>query len=164
MDIISEHIKNLRLYAEEYEKSPYHREIMGTTDILTNAADIINGLSEELAAIRDATRWIPCSERMPENEKEVEITFIRKHCITGKTLYLTARAFYEDGTVTTDESAFCWYTENWDYDEEKDCYVIPEGWFEGVSFAEEFESVDMPVIAWREITEPYKPERENSEG
>ncbi len=104
--------------------------------------------------------WIPCSERLPENEKEVEITFIRKHCITGKTLYLTARAFYEDGTVTTDESVFCWYTENLDYDEEKDCYVIPEGWFEGVSFAEEFESVDMPVIAWREITEPYRPARE----
>lgn len=108
--------------------------------------------------------WIPCSERLPESEKEVEITFIRKHCITGEKLYLTARAFYEDGTLTTEDSAYYWDNmDNWEYDEEKDCYIVPEGWFESVTFAEEFESVDMPVIAWREITEPYKPETEVSE-
>lgn len=105
--------------------------------------------------------WIPCSERMPESEREVEITFIRKHYKTDEILYLTARAFYEDGTLTTEDSAYCWDDmDNWQYDEEKDCYIIPECWFESTSFAEEFEAVDMPVIAWREIVKPYKPERE----
>ena len=47
-------------------------------------------------------RWIPCSERMPESEKDVEITYVRKHWKTGEPLYSTARAFYEDGTMTTE--------------------------------------------------------------
>lgn len=106
-------------------------------------------------------RWIPCGERMPESEKEVEITYVRKHWKTGEPLYFTARAFYEDGTMTTENSSFKWDDmDNWEYNEENDYYVIPEGWFESVSFAEEFEAVDVPVIAWREITEPYKPEKE----
>lgn len=101
--------------------------------------------------------WIPCSERLPENEKDVEITFIRQHCCTGEKLYLTARAFYEDGTLTTENSVYYWEEmDNWEYDKETDSYRIPEGWFESVSFAEEFERVDMPVIAWRTLTEPYK--------
>ena len=108
-------------------------------------------------------RWIPCSERMPESEKDVEITYVRKHWNTGEPLYFTARAFYEDGTMTTEASSFNWDdTDNWEYNEEKDYYVIPEGWFESVSFAEEFEVVDVPVIAWREIAEPYKPAKEES--
>lgn len=109
-------------------------------------------------------RWIPCSERMPESEKDVEITYVSKHWKTGEPLYSTARAFYEDGTMTTETSSFNWDdTDNWEYDEEKDYHVIPAGWFESVSFAEEFGEVDMPVIAWREIVEPYKPEEEDSE-
>lgn len=107
----------------------------------------------------DESGWILCSERMPENETEVEITFIRKHYETGKTLYLTARAFHEDGTLSTEGSAFYWNeTDNWEYDEETDSYIIPEGWFEGVSFAEEFGVVDLPVIAWRYPSEAYKPQ------
>lgn len=103
--------------------------------------------------------WIPCSKRFPESEKEVEITYVRKHWKTGEPVYFTARAFYEDGTINTADSSFGWEdTDNWEYDEEKDCYIIPEGWFESVSFAEEFGTVDSPVIAWREIVEPYKPE------
>lgn len=105
--------------------------------------------------------WIPRSERLPESEKDVEITYVRKHWNTGEPLYFTARAFYEDGTTTTEASSFNWdNTDNWEYNEEKDYYVIPEGWFESVSFAEEFEAVDVPVIAWREITEPYRPAKE----
>lgn len=107
--------------------------------------------------------WIPCSERLPESEKDVEITYVRKHWNTGEPLYFTARAFYEDGTMTTEASSFNWdATDNWEYNEEKDYYVIPDGWFESVSFAEEFEAVDVPVIAWREITEPYKPAKEET--
>ncbi len=103
------------------------------------------------------TGWIPVeSGKFPENEEEVEITFVSKHYGTGETLYSTARAFYEDGTFTTDDSAFNWYDENFKYEEEKDAYIIPEGWYEGVSFAEEFGFVDMPVIAWRYLTEPYQ--------
>lgn len=54
-------------------------------------------------------------------------------------------------------------TDNWEYNEEKDYHVIPEGWFESVSFVEEFGAVDVPVIAWREIAESYRLEEEDQE-
>lgn len=105
-----------------------------------------------------ANVWIPCSERLPENEKEVEITYTGEQYITGEKLYLTARAFYEDGTFTTENSAYSWEeTDNWEYDEKTDAYMIPQGWFESVSFTEVFGVIDMPVIAWRPISKPYKP-------
>jgi len=101
--------------------------------------------------------WILCSDRMPENEQDVEITYVRKNYLTGGKCYHTARAFYEDGTLTTENSAHSWYEmDNWEYDEITDSYIIPEGWFESLHFTEEFGIVDMPVIAWRPILEPYK--------
>lgn len=105
--------------------------------------------------------WIPCSERMPENEQEVEITYIRSHPQTGKDLYLTARAFHEDGTMMDEDSCYTWCDmDNLEYDEENDCSIVGEGWFESVSFAEEFAKiVDETVIAWRPVGEPYKPEK-----
>lgn len=103
--------------------------------------------------------WIPCSEKMPENEKEVEITYTCKHHRTGKTMYLTTRAFHEDGMLTTEDSDFCWEEgDDWEYVEEKGGYKIPEGWWESFSFSEEFGAVvNMPVIAWRYPAEPYRP-------
>ena len=112
---------------------------------------------ETIPAVGKANEWILCSEKMPANEREVEITYTRPHYSTGETLYLTARAFYEDGTYTTEDSAYSWEEMyNWEYDEKTDSYIVPEGWFESVSFAERFEAVDMPVIAWRPIPKPYK--------
>lgn len=108
--------------------------------------------------------WIPCSEKMPESEKDVEITYVSKHWDTGEPIYSTARAFYEDGTINTDESSFNWEnTDGWEYDEDYDYEIIPEGWFESVTFSEEFEAVDQRVIAWREIGEPYRPDIEDQE-
>lgn len=117
-----------------------------------------NAMLDMISSQPKVGEWIPCSEKMPEHEKEVEITYTRKHYRTGKTLYLTARAFYEDGTLTTEDSTFCWEEgADWEYVEEKEGYMIPEGWWESVSFSEEFGAVDMPVIAWRYLAEPYRP-------
>lgn len=122
------------------------------TNGLLSAIDIVNQQPK-------IGEWIPCSQRMPENETEVEITFVRKRYKTGEAMYLTARAFYEDVTLTTEESIYGWNeTDNWEYDEELDSYIIPEGWFECVSFSEELGIVDMPVIAWRHLSEPYQPQ------
>lgn len=98
--------------------------------------------------------WILCSERLPENEEEVEITFTRKRYKTDEILYLTARAFHEDGMLTTDDSAFDW--DDYEYDEETDSYIVPEGWYESVSFTETFAEVNAPVLAWRYTTPPYR--------
>lgn len=50
MSMISEFVKTLRLYASEYNESPYGREIEGTEDLLKEAADIIEELSAKLAS------------------------------------------------------------------------------------------------------------------
>ena len=102
-------------------------------------------------------KWTSCSDKMPPNEKEVEITYVRKHWKTGELLYFTARAFYTDGTMVTEDSNFVWYaTDNWEWDEERDCYVVPEGWWEYAHFSETFEIVDDKVVAWRLLGEPYR--------
>ena len=110
----------------------------------------------EVPFARVANKWIPVSEMLPENEEEVEITYTRKDYQTGEKHYYTARAFYEDGTVRTEDSAYCWnIIDDWEYDEVRDCYIIPEGWYGTTCFSEEFS--DMPVIAWRSLPKPYKP-------
>ena len=105
----------------------------------------------------EQTRWIPVTERLPENEQEVEITYTSKHWKTGEPLYFTCRAFYTDGTMNTEDSSYAWNEiDNWEYNENLDAYIIPEGWWEVVGFAEEFGCVDQPVVAWMPLPEPYK--------
>ena len=119
--------------------------------------------SEEHKALQIAiktleqTRWIPVSKRLPENEQEVEITYTSKHWKTGEPLYFTCRAFYTDGTMNTEDSSYAWNEiDSWEYNEDLDAYIIPEGWWEVVSFAEEFSCVDQAVVAWMTLPEPYK--------
>lgn len=50
MNMIGQQVNKLRLYAKEYERMPYHREIEGTSDLLKQAADTIESLSAKLAA------------------------------------------------------------------------------------------------------------------
>lgn len=50
MSMINEFVKKLRLYVSEYNKSPLGREIEGTSDLLKEAADIIEELSAKLAS------------------------------------------------------------------------------------------------------------------
>lgn len=113
---------------------------------------------EAIPAVYKMGEWILCSKKLPENEQEVEITYTRKHYLTGEKLYFTARAFYEDGTLTVNESAYDW-TENdyYEYIEETDSYIVPKGWYEDASFVEEFAQISETVIAWRPISKPYKP-------
>lgn len=123
-------------------------------------SNFTNGMLSAIDIVKmqpKAEKWIPISEKLPENEKDVEITYTKKHWKTGEMLYFTARAFYTDGTMTTEDSDYNWGDfDNWEYVEEKDAYLIPEGWWESVGFGEEFEAVDAEVIAWMSLPEPYE--------
>lgn len=61
-------------------------------------------------------------------------------------------AIYEDGTLCTGESRWAWYdADNFDYDEEKDDYKIPKGWWEDRHFCPDDvynNVVDFPVVSW----------------
>lgn len=81
-------------------------------------------------------KWISVKEKMPEVETEV---LIRAQWKRGDTIdSIITTAFYEDGTVLEDDSCWCW-EEIWEwgeYDEEKDGYRIPKGWWEGCHYGE----------------------------
>jgi hypothetical protein len=101
--------------------------------------------------------WVPVTERLPEAEKEVEATTERR--MGDKTFRLTCRAFYEDGTIWSDDSGYCWGNfDDAEYDEEHGDYKISKGWFEAVTYAEEFRAIDDFVIAWHPLPEPWKEE------
>ena len=108
-------------------------------------------------------RWIPVEERVPECEQEVLICTEKK--ILGQNAYLdtiVTPAIYEDGTMRENDSIWCW--EDIDYagwDEEEDCGIIPEGWWENRHFNPDDvynNPVDRKVVAWMPLPEPPKEE------
>lgn len=116
------------------------------------------------------TRWIPCQERMPECEQEVLICTMKKVYVSRKTGMewyeepIITPALYEDGTMLEVNSKWRW--EDIDYagwDEEEDCGIIPEGWWENRHFNPDDvynNVVDKKVIAWMPLPSPYKAERQ----
>ena len=69
-------------------------------------------------------------------------------------------ALYEDGTMLEVNSKWRW--EDIDYagwDEEEDCGIIPEGWWENRHFNPDGvynNIVDRRVVAWMPLPKPYK--------
>ena len=102
-------------------------------------------------------RWIPVTERLPENEVDVLIAYTRKG-ISGYSYSGVCTAFHTDGHTSTEDSSYNWEIDyvDMDYDEEADAYIVPEGWWETVDFGEEFSPVDADVTHWMPLPEPPK--------
>lgn len=104
-----------------------------------------------VAALREQEqrRWIPVTERLPENEVDVLIAYTRKG-IRGYSYSGVCTAFHTDGHTSTEDSNYNWEIDylDMDYDEEADAYIVPEGWWETVDFGEEYSSVDAVVTHW----------------
>lgn len=104
--------------------------------------------------------WIPAEKALPRCEEEV---FIQTERGTRTT------AMYEDGTMREEDSIWHWCDIDGDWDEERDCMIIPKGWWEYRHFNPDDvynNVVDEKVIAWRPLPEPYHPEEleEDSKG
>lgn len=81
---------------------------------------------------------------------ETEVLILYRNDIDG---YSITTAHYEDGSVFSQDSA--WYWEDlpdWGtYDEERDDYKIPEGWWEYRHFNPDDvynNKIDCPVVGW----------------
>lgn len=99
-------------------------------EVNTAAADLIERLTAENAALREKQRWIPVAERLPEPETDVLAVCNRNGYI------FVIPAIYEDGKLLTQESAWNWsdiYCYGL-YDEDADDCYIPEGWWENRQF------------------------------
>lgn len=73
--------------------------------------------------------WISVEDRFPDPETEVFILAVRNSC-DGCKYNIVTTAMYEDGKMSTEDSIWNWYDLDFDYDEENDQYLIPEGWWE----------------------------------
>lgn len=116
---------------------------------------------EALVNDADKYRWHDLRknpEDLPPTEVEVDIAY-EVNVRNGLKFINTARAFYEDGTITSEDSSkMCYdfdYCEAWEYDEETDSYIISKGWYEAVKFTENTVVISTPIIAWRHI-KPFK--------
>lgn len=101
--------------------------------------------------------WIPCSVKMPPVETEVWIVAKRKWR-DGTFKYVTTTAMYEDGTVLENDSCWRWEDIEGEWNEEEECYIIPEGWWENKHYNPDGAlnyAVDDEVIAWQPLPELY---------
>lgn len=132
-------------------------------------ADMIFRIQTGLAKLppeQPEQRWTPCSEGTPKCEQEVLICTKKKIYVGEKSGMkwiedsIITPALYEDGTMLEVNSKWRW--EDIDYagwDEEEDCGIIPEGWWENRHFNPDDvynNVVDKEVIAWMPLPEPYK--------
>lgn len=104
---------------------------------------------------------IPVAEQLPQVETEVYVTARRKYR-DGTYREIVTIAMYEDGTVLENDSCWNWNEINGEWDEENDCYIIPEGWWENRHYNPDDvynNAVDDEVIAWRPMPEPYRGEQ-----
>ncbi len=92
--------------------------------------------------------WRDPDKNPPKVEEDVLILF--KTACGG---YGITTAHYEDGTVLSKKSAFYWEDlPDWGtYDEERDDYKIPKGWWEYRYFNPDEvynNQIDRPVVGW----------------
>lgn len=117
-----------------------------------NSYEMAEALAKDgLMFIPSAQQWIPCEKKMPKAEEKVWI-----QTQSGKVCF----AMYEDGTILENDSNWSWYDIDYDsWDDEEDCGVIPEGWWEFTQFHPDCEfdcPVDEKVVAWMKLPLPYK--------
>ena len=115
-------------------------------------------------------KWIPVTEGLPEPETEVMIlaehkTYSFKGVVT--TRHIMTTGMYEDGSINTEDSEWHWETDGFEYDEELDAYIIPEGWWEYKHYNGDDEHnhcIDDTVTHWMPLPEPPKDAKTDGNG
>jgi hypothetical protein len=122
----------------------------------TNPKSIFNVMCElqkENASLKQRVSelenpWIPVSERLPESGVKVIAQFKNSD---GKIRTICAKYVTKFSEEDYESELPC------DYSEEKDCYFVPEGWYETIENWAEYTFVTVDegeIYQWQPITPP----------
>ena len=98
--------------------------------------------------------WISVEDELPPVECDVLVAV--DGCVSGG--YIIAMGFYEDGKRYTNASGYNWDSDfiDMEYNDDVDDWIIPQGWYESVSFSEEFAKIEDKVVYWQYLPKPPK--------
>lgn len=132
-------VKRLRSAESNYQE---------TLDCLYEAADVIEAISKT----EKTTRWIPVTERLPENGVHVLLSCNRGSCAYVCDGFHTEK--YSMPTLFFDDIVA-------DYDEDTDEYYFPEGWWEVIKNWDDYScvAIEDTVTHWMPLPKPPKEEQ-----
>lgn len=133
------------------------------SEVYAYARGLLLSIERNISALPSAQpeqRWIPVTERLPDDNREVEVTCeIRR--VDGKKYRYTCHASYVH-RYSIESTDYCNWEDCDEYNEEEDKYYALSGWYERVHNWEDYSycAIEDFVIAWRELSEPYGGEQE----
>lgn len=139
-----------------------HRDVINNT--YPDSLMAINNTEALEIAIKvlkqqDKDRWIPVSEKLPDANKDVYVTFCEYMEYSKKYRHSTCKAIYVPEHTIKSEDLWS-YCDNDDleiYDEKDDVYYAKDGWYEVVENWDDYSNVaiNAEVTAWKELPEKY---------
>lgn len=116
----------------------------------------------DLPPVQSAQRWIPVTEKLPENRVSVIICFREWQQYAKRYVYAIVIGWYAR-KHSVREDVFNEWEGDCDYDEDEDEFYIQEGWYE---FTTQGNAdlmnwyINAEVIAWMPLPAPYRKEGE----